>query len=891
MTKLDKAHAFRRLIWPIVGLGILALVAIGGTIAQLRSDELENAAREQTDLATLFGQQISNANRAIDTVLNEIVSGIREAHPRDAAQFREALGSPSTARRLADFVGSAARVELAEIVAADGDFVNSSSERASSPRNFAHADDFVYLSEHDTAATYIGRPQQGDVSGKTRIFYSRRVNALDGSFLGLVRVGMNLNYFYDLYTAISALKGKSLTIARDDGVVLMRVPASISAFYSTIPVRSAWREALAAGGGVFETQGVIDPGRHLNALRLVDDFPLVVDVAQAKSAILARWRMRAGEISFGAVLALLCAAFLARAQYAHFDSLARSEASLAAKSRDLEQVNSRFATVLENLHQGVALFSQDRQLIVGNSRYGAIYELSPRDVAPGARFGDIMSRRIAKGVYGHDADPGAKLESLTDAIGAKPQVLERLANGRAVLISRRPIEGGGWLTVHEDVTERQLAEDRIQSLAFYDQLTGVANRVHLIREMSRRLAAMPGESGSLGVILVDLDDFKGVNDTHGHPFGDALLKAVAERLCETAGMRALVARLGGDEFAVLQYEADLPQKADLPNQILENMRRPFEIQGYVLHIRPSIGVARAPRDGADVETLLKNADLALYAAKEVGRDRIKAFEPSLDREIRAERQLKGELAEALAQRQFETHYQPIVDARTHEMLQVEALVRWRHPDRGMIPPSQFIKLAEQNGLIHEIGAFVLREACRKAKNLPASVGVSVNISPAQFGRGDVVRLVAAALEESGLAPARLTLEVTETALIENFEQSRAILAAIRELGVRIALDDFGSGYSSLSYLQNIVMDEIKIDRAFVAEMENNPRTRSIVALIASIARLLGATVVAEGIETESQLELVTAAGCHRAQGYYFGRPRPFEQLSVERREGSKPIAA
>lgn len=330
----------------------------------------------------------------------------------------------------------------------------------------------------------------------------------------------------------------------------------------------------------------------------------------------------------------------------------------------------------------------------------------------------------------------------------------------------------------------------------------------------------------------------------------------------------------------------------MAQRILAGIRAPFEIDGFLVSVSPSIGVAFAPRHGPDVETLMKNADLALYRAKTEGRDRICFFEPCMEGDIRAQRAMKADLAEAVAFGQFVVHYQPIVDARTRRVVDVEALVRWRHPTRGMIAPGHFIKLAEETGHIQAIGEFVLRTACAEAARWPETIGVSVNLSAAQFGREDIVALVHRTLADSGLSPNRLTLEVTESTLMENIASGREVLAAIREIGVRIALDDFGTGYSSLSHLQAFPLDSIKIDQSFVAAMETNSRTQDIVALIAAIARRLGVRTVAEGIETRAQLDLVLAAECERAQGYLFSPPRPIEELVIGADElvGTKLVA-
>jgi diguanylate cyclase (GGDEF)-like protein len=560
--------------------------------------------------------------------------------------------------------------------------------------------------------------------------------------------------------------------------------------------------------------------------------------------------------------------------------LRRSEALLVEKGRDLEALNARFGLLLSNIPQGVAWFGHDRKLVIANKQYGEIYDLSLDDVKPGAALEEILVKRAAKGMFVGNPEAYLKARVATIPSSNPLHLLDRMMNGRIVLIFSRPMSDGGWLTVHEDVTARQNAEDKIEQLALHDQLTGAANRLLLLREMERLLPGEGPDGRSLAILLLDLDEFKAVNDTRGHPFGDALLKAVAARLREVVGEHDLVARIGGDEFAILhaRTDADADASARLAQLIIDGIRAPFEIDGFLVSVRPSIGVAIAPRHGPDVETLMKNADLALYRAKTEGRDRICLFDPYMEGDIRAQRAMKADLAEAVASGQFEVQYQPIVDARSRRVVDVEALVRWRHPARGMIPPDQFIKLAEQTGHIQAIGEFVLRTACREAARWPETVAVSVNLSAVQFTRGDLVALVCQTLADTGLAPHRLTLEVTESALMDDIVSSREILKAIREIGVRIALDDFGTGYSSLSYLQAFPLDSIKIDRSFVAAMETNSRTQDIVALIAAIAKRLGALIVAEGVETQAQLDLVCAAGCDRAQGYWFSRAQPIENL-------------
>lgn len=879
----------RRLVWLSISLGALAACAAVVTILALRQDSIEQSAREQAGLATVFGQEISVSRRAIEGVLDDVEALIKQKAPRDAAEFRVALGTPEISARLRGEIHADSTIELVTLADATGGIVSSSRGWPAPTANVSHESHFVYLSDHVSKETFVSSPERSRVSGEMMLFFGRRLDAPDGKFLGIAHVGVNMKSYASIYTSIRALNNKGILIAKKDGTVLFRFPSIADHVEPRMPSGSPWWDLVAGGGGEYVSPGYFDGVSRLIAVHPLPECEFVVNVSQSMDSVLATWRFRAAQIGLGAILDLLCAGLLMRSQFYQFRTLLSSETELKATSEANALLNARFSEVLGNMPHGVAMFSSDRRLIVANKRYGEMYDLSPEDVRPGKLLEEILASRVAKGIFVRNSADYMK-SRLTDVMSDAPrQSLDRLSNGRVIFISRRPIAMGGWLTVHEDVTARQLAEDKIESLALYDQLTGAANRVLLLRELGRRLESQDSSDNRIAVLLLDLDEFKAVNDTYGHPFGDALLRAVAGRLKEIVGERGLVARFGGDEFATLAFD-DSGQNT-LAGELLERMRDPFEIEGYVLTVRPSIGVARAPRDGADVETLLKKADLALYSAKTEGRDRVREFEPELDRDIRERRVLKAEMADAIAQGQFEVHYQPIVEARTARTLEVEALVRWRHPERGMIRPDHFIKLAEQTGQIQAIGAFVLREACRAATSFPDEIGVSVNLSPAQFGRGDLVAFVSEVLAETGLAPSRLTLEVTETALIENIASSRCVLTAIRALGVRIALDDFGTGYSSLSYLQSFALDKIKIDRSFVMEMETNARTRTIVALIASIAGSLGATTVAEGFETQAQLDLVVAAGCQSAQGYYFSRPVPLSALEFSREAPAERAAA
>ena len=880
MTAKGENKAYRSLIWQALGLGLLAVMSIGLTIFGLRGDAFLQATHEQNGLATVLNREISATNRALERTLDRATAAVRLAAPGDETEFRARLSTRYIAETLAALARDVDDVDVVSIIAADGDLIASSRVGGPQTLNFSHSVDYVYLSEHDAPGTFVSDPQANRAADGRLIYFARRLNGPNGEFLGIVNAGIRLSYYEAIYAGIADLHDKHMRLRRADGALLASYPEDTSPRNVRIGFDPAWRRIVASGGGALRCADCVAGEAGLIVASPLKTYPMVVEVAETEAAILAPWRARALEIGLGGVLALLCAGLLARAVGGQLRRSALSEASLSERGRELQNLNARFESLIENMPHAVAMYSRDRRLIIANRRYGEMYHLSAEEVRPGVRVEDVLARRVEKGIYAKDAatyvrDRLGEIQSMT-----AQQSIDRLSNGRVIFISRRPLGDGAWLAVHEDITARQLAEDRIEHMALHDQLTAAGNRRLLLQEMHARLDSEAPEP--VAVLLVDLDEFKAVNDTYGHPVGDALLKAVAQRLIETTWLRGMVARIGGDEFAVLQrLEADAAGAERLAQDLLNAIRQPFDIDGVALSIRPSVGVAIAPRDGGDAETLMRNADLALYAAKFEGRDRIGYFEPRLERAIREERAIKAELNDAIAQGQFELHYQPIVDTATQRVVELEALVRWRHPARGMIRPDYFISIAERSGLIQPIGEFVLRTACRDAAALPGSVGVAVNLSPAQFGRGNLVALVQEALEQSGLAPERLTLEITETALMENLAQSQGVLKAIRELGVQISLDDFGSGYSSLSYLQTFALDKVKIDRSFVAEMETNPRTRDIVALIAAISKRLGAITVAEGIETKLQLDLIAAAGCEAAQGYFFSKPKPIAELDLD----------
>ncbi|MFZ1170286.1 MAG: EAL domain-containing protein [Bradyrhizobium sp.] len=441
---------------------------------------------------------------------------------------------------------------------------------------------------------------------------------------------------------------------------------------------------------------------------------------------------------------------------------------------------------------------------------------------------------------------------------------------------------GGWLATHEDITERRRAEAEIIHLARHDALTELPNRVEFnvkLEEASKRLKR---NGGTITVMMIDLDKFKVVNDTLGHPAGDKLLIEVGKRLQSTVRETDVLARLGGDEFAIIQEDAPNQHEAAiaLALRIVDAISRPFDLNGNRASLGVSIGIVLAPEHEADPEGLLKRADLALYDAKANGRNDYRFFGNELLEVADTQRTAENELRDAIERKEFELHYQPVVDAKSRMLCGVEALVRWRHPGKGLIGPDKFVPLAESTGLIAPLGEWILRQACADAVSWPAHVKLAINISAIQFKKDNLFEIILATLVETGFAPGRLELEITETSLLENQEAHLTTIRQLKNLGISMALDDFGTGYSSVNYLANFPFDKIKIDKSFTQGVLSRRDCKAVVASTLALAQGLGTVTTAEGVETEDQLEYMRDAGVDLVQGYLFGRPVPISQLDL-----------
>jgi len=540
--------------------------------------------------------------------------------------------------------------------------------------------------------------------------------------------------------------------------------------------------------------------------------------------------------------------------------------------QELKEQHRRFDAALANMSQGLLMYDADGTLIVRNQRFFDLYNVTPSDFPLGMSHRALLEQMVRLRIYPSiDIDGEISKTRASLQAGETRSTNRSLADGRTLLIARRPLAGGGWVATFEDITERRRAEERMSHLAHYDTLTDLPNRSVFRERLDQALGETPATP--LAIFSLDLDRFKAVNDTWGHPAGDWLLKCVAERLRHSLRSDTdVVARLGGDEFAILQFNPKVATDAEqLAKRIVAVVSQPFRDKGRDMHVGISLGIALYPGDGKDADTLLKNADMALYSGKSEGRNVYRFFEPGMDALVRERRALETDLETALKRQEFVLDFQPITNIASGEIVGAEALMRWNSPTRGLVAPDDFIAAAEDSGLIVPLGEWALKQACSVAAGWPPEMRIAVNVSAVQIRSADFARSVISALAVSGVPARRLELEITETVLMDESKTVLKTLRQLRELGVRIALDDFGTGYSSLGYLRRFPVDKIKIDRSFIHDIDNRD-TAAIVRTIIGLGAELGITVTAEGVETEAQLDMLRKAGCGEAQGYLIGVP-------------------
>jgi diguanylate cyclase (GGDEF)-like protein len=543
------------------------------------------------------------------------------------------------------------------------------------------------------------------------------------------------------------------------------------------------------------------------------------------------------------------------------ESLGMQNATLRGRDEALRIQNTRFDAALNNMSQGLLMADSDRRLIVCNKRFREMFALRPAEVEPGTRLDDLLHLTMER-----QSQPLLVISEIHQRLAEIWSATERgqfyaETDHSSIQVVYVPMSEGGWVVTYEDISERRKVEANTEYLAHHDILTGLPNRLAFSLRLDQLLRSRT-DPWTFALLIVDVDDFKDVNDTLGHLAGDMLLVTIAQRLRGCVREEDLVARLGGDEFAILQMlPRDRNDTLALAQRLVDALDQPFDIEGRRISSSISVGIAVEDEDTRDAEHLFRNADMALYRAKAAGRNTWRFFEPEMQQEVQTRSTITADLRTALQEDQFEIYYQPVVDAGSGQLVQFEGLLRWNHQSLGSVAPGRFIPIAEESRLIVPIGEMVLRRACAEATRWPSQVRLAVNLSPVQFAGRSLVGVVESALRDANLDPTRLELEITEGALLRDREQVSMILKELRSLGVTVALDDFGTGYASLSYLRQLPFDKIKIDRSFITDLSSKGDAIPIIEAVVSLATNLGMTTTAEGVETAEQWRLLGAIGC------------------------------
>ena len=886
---------------------VAAIVGANATIlSHLHQSTLHETQTNLLRQSLTLSELVERTLQSVDLVLGSATEKARASIAAEGAV--RGLGSQEFHLFLKEDKSELPQIDTLGILDAEGRRVNNSREWPTSEHDLSSREYFQALKRNPSQSLYIAEPVRGTTTGAWVVIVARPIVSADGRFLGVVFASTLLSYFEELFNATSLGDGYAATLMRQDGILLARYPAAGQIGAKTPAV--VLEKLRDARSGVSRSISPVDHQARIAAGYRLAKYPLVVIATRSEAAAFAGWRALAAMIA--AVTTVLIGVILiaagltarawqqqerldaANAEVVESDNIrALAQAELNRQS-ELSEQNVRFAAALEHMAHGLCMYDRDARLVICNSRYAELYNLTPDQMRPGTSLQTILEARVAAGQT--PADTKAYVaRRLAEVSEQQPYYVENeLRDGRTIAVSHQPMQNGGWVAIHQDVTQRRRAEVQIAFMATHDALTGLANRA-LLRETIVEAGARHRRHGEpFTVLMLDLDHFKIVNDSVGHSAGDLLLQEMAQRLRAVLGDGDVLARLGGDEFAILQ-SGGAAQRDDAmatAARIVATVARPFDLDGSRLSVGVSIGIALAPRDGVDPDELLRKADLALYRTKARGRNAATFFDAAMMAEADARHQLAGELRDALARNEFELHYQPVIDLATRAPCGAEALVRWRHPHKGLIAPDRFIPLAEDTGLIVELGIWILRRACADAAAWPAHFRLAVNLSPVQFRRGDLYDVVVDALADSGLTAERLEIEITESVLLDRDANCQVLLQQLRDIGISIAIDDFGTGFSSLAYITSFPVDRIKIDKSFIQGAADRAECAAVIASVITLARGLDIATTAEGVETEQQLELLHAAGVTSAQGYLFARPVPCEELGFARPDaGAQATAA
>jgi diguanylate cyclase (GGDEF)-like protein len=844
-----------------------AVIAVtAGLLLNLRDRDLAESKRELSRLTLILAEQIDHSFQSTELIQTAVIERMQSLGIASAEELERWMSGYDTHQRLKDQISALPYIDAIVLADAEGKLINFSRSWPIPSVKIPDEDPSELFKSDPPLISFVGKPMRSPVTGTWVFPVVRKFTGPNGKFLGVVKGVIDAQQLEQHFKAITNAADGSIALFRRDGTLLARYPRPDAIIGKSIP-RSGLFENLQPKfeDGTIRKIGEVDGKDRLISSRALAHYPVVVVATTSVAEALANWKRGA--------IAMTAAALMIGLLIGGMVIVCVWQVGKKFREKNLQR-----DTALENMSQGLVMFDSAARLVMCNDRYRQIYNMSPVLTQPGCAVLDLLKSRVANGTFSGNPEKyvGGLLASIAKGETAKQEV--ETGDGRIISVVNQPMVDGGWIATHEDITERRRTEAIIARMAHYDALTGLPNRALFLEELDRALALVQ-RGGRFALLYLDLDQFKRVNDTLGHIIGDELLKIVADRLRGCVRETDLIARLGGDEFAIIQTSLEpSSDPAALAERISEALKAPSDIDRHKVVAGVSIGIALAPNDAADRDQLVKCADMALYGAKGGGRGTYCFYEPELDARVKARHKLDTDLCDALANGEFELYYQPIVNLQTNQVSGCEALLRWHHPERGVVAPTEFIPVAEENGLIIALGEWVLRQACADAATWPDGVKVAVNLSPTQLIGGKLLSVVINALAASGISASRLELEITESVLMQNTFASLAMLHQLRDIGVRIAMDDFGTGYSSLSYLRSFPFDKIKIDRSFIEGISEENDCAAIVEAVIDMAHRLNMTTTAEGIETVEQREKVRELGCTELQGYLFSRPKPLAEI-------------
>lgn len=894
----------------LVGLAaaVLALALLAGTgfVAwNSHARAVAEASRGLRNLSLVLAEHAERALQAVEIADSAVIGRMMSEGVDSADGLRSWAAAPRVHRLLRERSDQLPQVDALLILDAAGRIVASSRNWPPSGADLAYTDCFRALSAG--ASRHVSLPVLSPVKRDWVMHIGLGVTSPDGAFIGAVIGVVELGWFERFHADLALAPGSSIALFHADGTMLTRFPkveAEIGRSFADAPSYAI--AAATLDGTPRRLASHAEGVEQLVIARALEAVPIRLHVGLSMDSALADWHAQLRWLAAGTVLLLATlggalAAALRQlrsraaeqtARAASAEARARLAEEQARRERELAEQAAGFRVAVEGMSQGLLKFGRDGRLALSNGRCGAIIGVPEAALQPGVGFGDVLAAAAAQG--GGTARAAMQLAEVV-AGGAPASFVCDLGEGRAAGVTYQPLPDGGWIATFEDVSERRRAEAQVEHMARHDALTGLPNRLMFDERVSAALGAAARSGGRVAVLSLDIDHFKAVNDSLGHALGDALLRAATARILGTLRAGEMVARLGSDEF-VLAIGPGAVQPcaaAALAERLISTLSEPFLLEGHQVVVGGSVGVAISPGDGDRAPILLKNAQLALGRAKQEGRGQVRFFEAGMDARVQSRRQLELDLRHALSAHAFELHYQPVVEVETRRPTGFEALLRWRHPERGMVPPAEFVPLAEEIGLIVPLGELVLRMACAEAANWDPALRIAVNLSPAQLRSPRFLQVVEEALADSGLDPRRVELEITEGVLLQRTEATLATLHRLRALGVRIAMDDFGTGYSSLSYLRSFPFDKVKIDRAFVSDLETRRDDAAIVQAVIGLCSRLGMTTTAEGVETEEQLRRLATERCMEAQGYLFSHPVPAAEIPalLQRLSGPRRVMA